>query len=241
IGILSVVILVMFEKVKVLKKSPIPAPLIVVVMGVALNEFFRRLGGGWFIETSHLVQVPVSESIRGFASFLTLPDFSAWNNPTVYVGAITIAIIASLETLLNLEAVDQIDPQRRNSPPSRELVAQGAGNICCGLIGGLPVTSVIVRSSVNVNSGGKTRLAAVFHGLLLLGCVLAVPQVLNRIPLSALAGILLVTGFKLASPQLFRQMYAGGRYQFAPYIITVLAIVFTDLLIGIVIGLVVAL
>src|SRR5690606_5311640 len=152
IGILSVVILVMFEKVKVLKKSPIPAPLIVVVMGVALNEFFRRLGGGWFIETSHLVQVPVSESIRGFASFLTLPDFSAWNNPTVYVGAIMIAISASLETLLNLEAVEQIDPQRRNSPPSRELVAQGAGNICCGLIGGLPVTSVIVRSSVNVNS-----------------------------------------------------------------------------------------
>jgi carbonic anhydrase len=241
IGILSVVILVTFDKVKFLKKSPIPAPLIVVVMGVALNELFRRMGAGWFIGSSHLVQVPVAESIGEFTSFLTLPDFSAWNNPAVYIGAITIAVVASLETLLNLEAVDQIDPLRRNSPPSRELVAQGAGNICCGLIGGLPVTSVIVRSSVNVNTGGRTKMSAVIHGFFLLGCVMLVPQILNMIPLSALAGILLVTGFKLASPQMFSRMYAGGRYQFAPYIITVLAIVFTDLLIGILIGLAVAL
>ena len=145
--------------------------------------------------------------------------------------------MASLETLLNLEAVDKLDPQNRESPGSRELLAQGIGNIIAGLIGGLPMTSVIVRGSVNVNFGSKTKVSAIFHGFLLLICVAAFPDVLNLIPLSSLAAILLVTGFKLASPKLFRQMWSEGRYQFLPFVVTLVAIVFTDLLIGIVIGL----
>ena len=142
-----------------------------------------------------------------------------------------------LETLLNLEAVDKLDPENRDSPPSRELLAQGAGNVVAGLIGGLPMTSVIVRSSVNVNTGAKTKRSAIFHGVLLLICVAFFPVYLNMIPLAALAAILLVTGFKLASPALFRQMWQEGRYQFLPFLVTLVSIVFTDLLIGILIGL----
>ncbi|MDA7878502.1 SulP family inorganic anion transporter, partial [bacterium] len=172
---------------------------------------------------------------------LTFPDFSAWTNPGVYFAAVTIAIVASLETLLNLEAVDKLDPQQRNSPSSRELVAQGVGNTFAGLLGGLPVTSVIVRSSVNVSIGAKSKVSAIFHGVLLVASVLLFPALLNRIPLAALAAILLVTGFRLASPKLFKQMWSQGRYQFAPFIITLVAIVMTDLLIGVIIGLVVSL
>jgi carbonic anhydrase/SulP family sulfate permease len=150
---------------------------------------------------------------------------------------VTIALVASLETLLNLEAVDKLDPQRRTSPPDRELIAQGVGNLTAGLIGGLPVTSVIVRSSVNVNSGGQTKLATLVHGILLLLCVALVPAWLNRIPLSALAAVLIVTGFKLASPKLLRQMWHAGFEQFMPFAVTVLAILLTDLLVGVLIGL----
>ncbi len=160
-----------------------------------------------------------------------------WSQPAIYVAAATIAIVASLETLLNLEAVDKLDPDRRHSPPSRELVAQGVGNMLAGLIGGLPMTSVIVRSSVNVNVGAKTKLSTISHGILLLTCVAFFPVYLNMIPLSALAAILLVTGFKLASPALFRQMWNEGRYQFIPFIVTLTSIVLSDLLIGILIGL----
>ena len=162
-------------------------------------------------------------------------------NPTIYVGAVTIALVASLETLLNLEAVDNLDTKGRHSPASRELVAQGVGNMTCGFLGGLPVTSVIVRSSVNVSSGGQTKLSAIFHGFLLFFSVLLLPEWINMIPLSCLAAILLVTGFKLASPKLFKQMWSEGVYQFAPFVITVVAIVMTDLLVGVLIGLAVAL
>lgn len=241
IGLVSLALLFGWDRVKVLKSSAVPAPLVVVLLGVASAELLRAAGGRWLIETSHLVTVPVADSLSNFLGFLQLPDFSQWLNPKVYIAAVTIAAVASLETLLNLEAVDRIDPRQRVSPSNRELLAQGAGNLASGLVGGLPVTSVIVRSSVNINAGARTKLATVVHGCLLLGCVAVVPAALNRIPLSCLAAILLHTGFKLASPKLLQQMVAGGRDQFLPFIVTVVAIVFTDLLVGVLIGLAVAL
>ena len=237
IGLLSIVVLFVWDKWKPLKNSPVPAPLIVVLLGVGISLLFRQFGGAWVIGPSHLVQVPVADSLAGFFGFLQLPDFSQWANPAVYIAAVTIAVVASLETLLNLEAVDKLDPQQRTSPPSRELLAQGIGNVTAGLIGGLPITSVIVRSSVNINAGGKTKLAAIIHGVLLLVSVAFLPMWLNLIPLSCLAAILLVTGIKLASPALVKQMWNEGRYQFIPFAATVVAIVLTDLLIGVLIGL----
>ncbi|WP_153558055.1 bifunctional SulP family inorganic anion transporter/carbonic anhydrase [Roseimaritima sediminicola] len=240
IGLLSVAVLVTWNRSKFLQKLVIPGPLVVVLMGVGLTILFRALGGQWFLGGDHLVQVPVAESVREFLNFREQPDFSVWNRPEVYIAGFTIAIVASLETLLNLEAVDKLDKFQRKSPASRELIAQGVGNTVCGLIGGLPMTSVIIRSSVNVNSGSRTKLSAIFHGFLLLVCVAFFPYYLNLIPLSALAAILIVTGFKLASPQLFKQMWNEGRYQFIPFIVTLVSIVFTDLLIGILIGLAVS-
>jgi len=237
IGLLSVALLVGWDRIKVLKKSPVPSALLVVLLGVGLNLLFRRFGGDWVVGQDHSVQVPVAQTVDDFVGFLAFPDFSQWRNPKVYIAAITIAAVASLETLLNLQAVDKLDPRQRTSPPSRELWAQGIGNVVSGLAGGLPITSVIVRSSVNINAGGRTKFSAVFHGILLLGCVAFLPYYLNLIPLSCLAAILVTTGIKLASPSLLKQMWAGGKYQFAPFIITVLAIVFTDLLIGVLIGL----
>ncbi len=240
IGLVSIVVLVVWAKWRPLKESFIPAPLAVVFLGVGMNFWFQHLGDPWLIKPTHLVQVPVADSVMGFLSFLQLPDFSQWVNPAVYAAAATIAVVASLETLVNLQAVDKIDPEQRTSPPSRELLAQGIGNIASGLIGGLPVTSVIVRSSVNINAGGRTKLASIFHGLLLLISVPLIPMWLNSIPLSCLAAILFVTGIKLASPALVKQMWEEGRYQFLPFVATVVAIVFTDLLIGILIGLAVS-
>ncbi|HVJ80469.1 MAG TPA: bifunctional SulP family inorganic anion transporter/carbonic anhydrase [Planctomycetia bacterium] len=237
VGLGAVALLVVWDKVKFLKKSPLPAPLVAVLLGVALSALFKRLGEPWAIDGTHLVQVPVASDVAGFFKFLTLPDFTQILNPKVLVAGFTIAAVASLETLLNLEAVDKIDPQQRNSPPSRELLAQGFGNIASGMIGGLPVTSVIVRSSVNINAGGRTKFSAIFHGILLFVSVVFLPAWLNLIPLSCLAAILLVTGFKLASPALFRRMWSEGRYQFLPFVVTVSAIVLTDLLIGVLIGL----
>jgi carbonic anhydrase/SulP family sulfate permease len=236
VGLVSLSLMILSQT-KPFKNSLVPMPLIVVLVGVGLKILFDRLGGQWLIEASHLVQVPVAVNVREFFGFLTLPDFSQWNNGSVYVAGSTIAIVASLETLLNLEAVDKLDPRRRASPPNRELLAQGVGNLAAGLCGGLPMTSVIVRSSVNIHSGARTKLSAIFHGFLLLICVGLFPHYLNHIPLSCLAGILLFTGYKLAQPALFRDMWAQGRYQFAPFLITLAAIVRTDLLIGILIGL----
>lgn len=241
IGLVSIIILVGWVRIKPLKNTGVPAPLIVVLVGVAVQLLFSKMGGAWEVGVSHLVQIPIAESFAEFGSFLVFPDFSQLANPTAYVAAVTIAIVASLETLLNLEATDKLDPRRRNSPGSRELLAQGAGNMVAGLVGAIPITSVIVRSSVNINTGARTKMSAIVHGFLLLICVGLLPMYLNMIPLSALAAILLVTGFKLASPKLFKQMWSEGRYQFLPFIITVLAIVFSDLLIGILIGLAVSL
>lgn len=237
IGLTSIALLVLWDKWKPLKRSFVPGPLVVVLLGVGVNMIFRQMGSPWFIGESHLVQIPVADTMRDMLSFLRPPDFSQWSNASAYIAAVTIAIVASLETLLNLEAVDKLDPQQRDSPPSRELVAQGCGNIVAGLVGALPMTSVIVRSSVNVDTGAASKLSAIVHGILLLSSVVLLPVYLNMIPLAALAAILLVTGFKLASPKLFRQMWKEGRYQFLPFLVTLVAIVFTDLLIGILIGL----
>lgn len=240
IGLGSIAILVLWDRWPLMKKSVLPAPLIVVLFGVVCTTFFRAFGKPWLIETSHLVQVPIANSVQEFFGFLMLPDWGQWKTPAIYVAASTLAVVASLETLLNLEAVDKIDPKQRNSPASRELVAQGIGNAVCGLIGGLPIASVVVRSSVNINAGGQTKLATIVHGLLLLISVGLLPVYLNTIPISCLAAILLVTGVKLASPKLIKQMWAAGRYQFIPFAITIVAIVFTDLLTGVLIGLAVS-
>ncbi len=238
VGLISIALLVLWDKLPRLKKSLIPAPLLVVGVGVGVNLLLRKWGSEQEITASHLVQVPVPKDLRGFVDFLAFPKVAALSNPSVYVAAVTIAIVASLETLLNLEAVDKLDPEQRRSPANRELVAQGVGNLAVGLLGGLPMTSVIERSSVNLHAGGRTKLSTVFHGCLLLGSVVLVPCWLNEIPLAALAAILLMTGLKLASPRLIRQMWAEGSHQFVPFIITVLAIVFTDLMMGMLIGLV---
>jgi carbonic anhydrase len=237
IGLGSIAALVLWDRSKLLKSSLIPAPLVVVLLGVAMTVLFKQFGGRWVIEASHLVQVPVADSLGGFFGFLTLPDFSQWSNPAVYTAGITIATVASLESLLNLEAIDKLDRKQRTSPPSRELLAQGFGNVAVGLIGGIPITAVIIRGSVNINAGAQTKLSAIFHGLLLLVCVMLLPTYLNLIPLSCLAAILLVTGVKLVSPSLVRQMWNDGRYQFIPFAVTLVSIVLTDLVVGILIGL----
>lgn len=239
-GFLSLLILVGWSRVRLLEKSGIPVPLVVVVIGTAVQPLLAALGPAWNLGASHLVQVPVLSDLSEAKSLIVLPDFSLWNDQRLYVAAVTLALVASLETMLNLDAVDNIDPKQRTSPPNRELFAQGVGNALGGLVGALPVTSVIIRSSVNVQAGNETKLSAIFHGLLLALCVLFVPQVLNLIPLSTLAAILIVTGFKLASPKLVKSMWNGGKAQFVPYVTTVLAIVFTDLLLGVLIGLAVS-
>ena len=241
VGLASIALIVFWDKVKVLKQSPVPAPLIVVVLGVLLNQLFQAIGGSLVIESSHLVAVPVTAGPGDFIrNALMFPDWNVLSNPVVYTSAVTIAVVASLETLLNIEAVDKIDPKQRATPPNRELLAQGVGNIAAGLIGGLPMTSVIVRSSVNINAKAETKVSAIWHGVLLIGCVMLVPALLNQIPLAALAAILLMTGLKLASPKLIRQMWSEGQKQFLPFIITIIAIVLTDLLIGVLIGLAVS-
>jgi carbonic anhydrase/SulP family sulfate permease len=236
IGLASVALLVGWDQIKFLKGSIIPAPLVVVLFGVGMSLLLGRFGTDWTIGRGHLVQVPVTEKVQDLLNFLKKPDFSLWQSKAVATGAVMLAAVATLETLLNLEAVDKIDPRQRTSPANRELIAQGVGNMACGLIGGIPIASVIVRSSVNINAGGRTKLAPIFHGILLLVSVAFLPTWLNLIPLSCLAAILLVTGAKLASPILVRQMWNQGVYQFAPFMATVAAIVLTDLPTGVLIG-----
>jgi len=237
IGLLSLGLLVVWGKVSWLQKCPVPGPLAAVLFGTATNLLLIQMGHPWAIVSTHLVQVPVAEGTLGFLQLFCFPDFSALGKPAVYGAAVTLAVIASLETLLTIEAVDKIDPQQRKSPANRELLAQGAGNIVSGFLGGLPMTSVIVRSGANLNAGAQTKVSAIFHGVLLLGCVALLPHWLNQIPLCALAAILIVTGYKLASPKIIRQMWKEGKYQFLPFAVTVVSIVFTNLLTGILIGL----
>lgn len=240
IGVMAIIAMILWDKFKPQQLKQIPAPLVVVLLGVVLNEGYKGFFPGLVLGPAHLVAVPVSQSMGEFVDFLTFPDFTALFNPHVYLVAMTLAIVASLETLLNLEAVDKLDPHKRYTPPDRELLAQGAGNILAGLIGGLPITAVVVRGSVNVNAGAKTKMSAFIHGLLLLLAAMAFPYWINKIPLAALAGILILTGYKLAKLSLFKEMYQRGAAQFVPFMVTVVAIVFTDLLVGILLGMGVA-
>ncbi len=240
IGVVSLALLVVWSRWRPLKESGIPAPIVVVLLGIGARFWFEHLGEPWLIEPSHLVQMPVTENMGELFNLIRTPDFSQWANPDIYTAAVTIALVASLASLLNLKAADRIDPQQRTSPPSRELMAQGVGNVTCGMIGGIPVISEIVRSSVNVHTGGKTKLATIVHGTLLLISVPLIPTWLNMIPLACLAAILVDTGAKLASPSLAKQMWLEGYNQFLPFATTVFAIVFTDPLIGSLIGMTVS-
>jgi len=217
----------------------IPGPLVAVVTGVLLNLLFRSKLG-FALTPEQVVSIPQADSLSGLLGFLTFPDFSALTRINVYKTAIVLAIVASLETLLCVEATDKLDPRKRVTPTNRELKAQGVGNVVSGFLGGLPVTQVIVRSSANIQSGGRSKASAVIHGLLLVVSVIALPTIMNLIPLATLAAILLVVGFKLAKPSVFRKMFRQGPDQFVPFMVTVCAIVFTDLLVGIGLGMVVA-
>jgi len=240
IMLISLAILILWDKSSFIKSKLklLPGGLVVVIVSIALNEIFKSSGSSLaIVKPEHLVVVPVADSFSSFANLFTLPDFSQIFNPKVYIIGATIAAVASIETLLCIEAVDKLDPLKRTTSTNRELIAQGLGNTLSGLVGGIPITSVIVRSSANLNAGAKSKLAAILHGVLLLVCAAFIPLLLNKIPLSALAAILLLVGYKLAKPSLFKQMFRNGKYQFVPFLVTIVAIVFTDLLTGVGIGL----
>ncbi|MFY8067412.1 MAG: SulP family inorganic anion transporter [Flavobacterium sp.] len=236
IALLSLAILIIWEKVPFLKKiKVVPGALVVVVVSILLNEFFIQSDSSLAIVTqNHLVSLPSFTEIRnGFA----MPNFTSLTNEKVWIVAVTIAVIASIETLLCVEATDKLDPYKRFTNTNRELKAQGIGNILSGFLGGLPMTSVVVRSSANINSGGRTKLATIFHGFLLILFALSIPFVLNKIPLAALAAVLLMVGYKLAKPSVFIHLWKNGYSQFIPFVITVIAVVRIDLLKGVAIGL----
>ncbi|ADV48564.1 SulP family inorganic anion transporter [Cellulophaga sp. E16_2] len=239
IAIIGLAILILWDKV-FSKKGKffqiIQGPLVAVVLGI-LYFVFTKDNEAFGISAKHLVSVPIPEDAASFLAQFKFPNFSAITNPEVWITGFTIALVASLETLLCVEASDKIDPDKNVTPTNRELLAQGTGNIISGLIGGLPITQVIVRSSANIQSGGKSKLSAIIHGLLLLISVILIPTLLNMIPLSVLASILFIVGFKLAKPSLFIKMYGMGWKQSVPFFATVFGIVFTDLLIGISLGL----
>jgi MFS superfamily sulfate permease-like transporter len=243
IGAVSVAIILLwdskwFKKIKFLKLFP--APLFVVIVGILLNVLFRASFPQLMISDKHLVHLPVAEKPSDFLGFFTFPDFKALlQNSHVWITGITLAIVASLETLLSIEAVDKLDPYKRVTPTNRELMAQGTGNMISGLLGGLPITSVIVRSSANVNAGAKSKMSTIIHGSLLFLSVLFIAPYLNLIPNAALAAILILTGYKLAKPKLFIEHYKKGLDQLIPFVVTIVAILLTDLLKGIVIGIVV--
>jgi carbonic anhydrase len=234
---LALFVLIIWEKPFMKRFRIVPGALVAVLIGVIGNYLFQAFAPQLAISDDHLVQIPVANSMSEFIGLFTLPDFSAALNTNVIITAVTIAAVASIETLLCIEAVDKLDPQRRITNQNRELRAQGIGNMISGMIGGLPITSVIVRSSANINAGARTKTAAITHGVLILACSALIPGMLNLIPLGALAAILLLTGYKLANVSVFKSMFAGGKYQFIPFIVTVLAVVFTDLLVGVGLGL----
>lgn len=242
IGIVGLAFHFIWEKFTANKKGFIklvPAPLLIVLLGIGINEFFRQRGAA--LSTDHMVNLPQASSAQEFLSFFTFPEWSAILNKEVWITAVTLALVASLETLLSIEAIDDLDPYQRVTNKERELKAQGVGNMISGLIGGLPVTSVIVRSSANVNAGAQSKLSTIMHGMLLLLCVALLPNLLNLIPNAALAAVLIFTGYKLAKPSLFKAFYKKGWDQFIPFVVTIAAILFTDLLIGVLIGIAVGL
>jgi MFS superfamily sulfate permease-like transporter len=215
----------------------LPGPLAAVLAGVAVSELLAATGSPWALSGAQLVNLPVPSSLAEYAALLTHPDFSRLGDPKVWTVAATLAAVASVETLLCVEAADKMDPFKRFTDNDRELKVQGLGNVLCGLLGGLPMTSVIVRTTANVSAGGRTRAATVAHGAFLLVAVLTIPAWLNRIPLAALAAVLIMTGYKLAGPAVFVRMRAAGPYQSLPFAVTVAAVAGTDLLKGVGIGL----
>ncbi len=237
IGVVGLALMILFDT-KWMKSKKIfqivNGPLVVVLVGV----FIVQAAGG--LSTNHLVNLPVANSLPEFVGLLTFPNWEFLNEPDVWVTAITLALVASLETLLGIEAVDKLDPEKRSTPNNRELIAQGSGNIVSGMLGGLPLTSVIVRSSANINSGAKSKMSTIIHGSLILVSVLFLPAVLNLIPKAALAAILIFTGYKLAKVSLFKEYYRKGWHQFMPFVVTLSSIVLTDLLTGVMVGLVLA-
>jgi len=241
IALIGILIMLFWGKILPKKlSSVIPSSLIVVIMGILMNAFFKIQFADLFIQSTHRVQLPEGISIAEANKLFTFPNFSAFGILNIWKVALTLAIVASIETLLNVEATDKLDQMGYKTPVNRELIAQGVGNIFSGFLGGLPLTSVIVRSSVNINSGAKSKFSTIFHGAYLLIFILIFPGLLSKIPLSALAAILIVTGLKLVSLKELKAFYKKGWNQFLPFVITIIAIVFTDLLIGVGIGLMVA-
>ncbi len=235
---ISMAILILWEQVfmkKIKLFQIVQGPLVAVIASILVNLAFKS--SGFHLSEEHMVSLPVARSMNEFFEQFTLFDPTAILRKDVLIAGATIAVVGSLETLLCVEATDKLDPLKRITPTNRELVAQGIGNTVSGIIGGLPVTQVIVRSSANIQSGGRTKLSAITHGLLLLICAVFIPNVLNLIPLSCLAAILIVVGYKLAKPSIFKQMFSSGRDVYVPFVITIFGIIFTDLLIGIVLGL----
>ncbi len=244
VALVSLLILILwdrpaFKQHKVIKL--IPGPLLVVLTGILLNALFARYFINYQIMPSHLVSLPEISQATGFVSLLTFPDVTQLLNPKIYTIAVTLALVASLETLLSIEAADKLDPFKRITPLNRELKSQGVANVVSGILGGLPVTSVIVRTSANVAAGARSKLSAIAHGVLLGGAILLVPKFLELIPLSCLAAILLMVGYKLTSLTVVKDIYAKGKTQFVPFVVTIIAILFSDLLLGVFIGLLVSL
>jgi len=239
IAVISIAILILWDTVLNKKHKIfqlIQGPIVVVILGIVMNYLFQSGVLNFTLASDQVVQLPVAQNLTEFFKQFTLPDFTQITNPEIYKIAFVLAIVASLETLLCVEATDKLDPYKRVTPTNRELKAQGLGNILSGLIGGLPITQVIVRSSANISFGGKTKMSAILHGVFLLISALTIAGVLNMIPLASLAAILIMVGYKLAKPELFKQMYKLGSEQFIPFMATIIAILLTDLLMGITIG-----
>ncbi len=238
ISVIGLALLILWQTRTFSKIKLLPGGLVVVVVGTVINELLIRSGSPMALDTTHLVSLPVADSLSGFADHFMVPDFTAFANPKVWQTGVVIAVVASIETLLCIEATDKLDPLKRYTPTNRELKAQGIGNMVSGLIGGLPVTSVIVRSSANINAGARSKASTIFHGILLLICAASIPMVLNMIPKASLAAILIFTGYKLCKPSVFKHMWKeGGPTQFIPFVATALAVVSLDLLKGVGIGL----
>lgn len=244
IGLLGISILIFYEK-PAIKNNKIfqiiPGPLVVVILGVLINYFFLLQQNTFALDSEHLVKLDELSQPSDLISILKVPNWNGFLNYKVWVVGLTVALVASLETLLGVEAVDKIDPEKRITPTNRELIAQGSGNMVSGLLGGLPLTSVIVRSSANVNSGAKSKASTIIHGIFLLVSLLFLAKLINKIPYAALAAILIFTGYKLAKISLFKEMYKKGWDQFIPFIVTITAILFTDLLKGVIVGIIVGL
>lgn len=236
VALIGLSILILWSTKGFKKVQMIPAGLLVVVIGTLVNQLFMSAAPGMYVGGSHLVNLPVPKSAGEFFGNFKLPDLKGFTNPAVWTTGVVIAVVASIETLLCIEATDKLDPQKRYTSGDAELKAQGIGNIISGFIGGLPITSVIVRSSANINAGGKTKLATITHGVLLLVCVATIPFILNLIPKAALAAILIFTGYRLCRPAVFKHMWHAGLSQFLPFVITAAAVVFLDLLKGVGLG-----